>query len=277
MNEPTLLLLDNGSTRCESTLNLRRLAARLSETSGRVVHPVSLQHADKVEPAALDGRRADTLVEFLTHRLAMGERDFLVIPLFFGPSKAITAYIPEQVALLAQRFGPIKTRIADVLCPLPEGEPRLARILCDNVTSAARDARVIPRNVILVDHGSPLREVTQARTLLAQQMRDCLGPEVLIEEAVMERRAGPQYDFNGPLLLDALREQAKSKTNDPVILCLMFLNPGRHAGAGGDIERICAQAQEATPGLRVLTSPLVGTHPGLVEILQARLDTAIDR
>jgi sirohydrochlorin ferrochelatase len=277
MNEPTLLLVDNGSTRSESTLNLRRLAGSLSDISGRIIHPVSLQHANKVDPAALNGRRADTLVEFLTQRLTMGERDFLVLPLFFGPSKAITAYIPEQVALLQQRFGQIKTRIADVLCPLPDGEPRLARILCDNVASAARDARVTPRNVILVDHGSPLREVTQARTVLAKQMRDCLGPEVTIEEAVMERRAGTQYDFNGPLLLDALQERTKSQSNDPVILSLLFLNPGRHAGVGGDIERICARAQEQTPGLRVLSSPLVGTHPGLVEILQARLDKAIDR
>ena len=52
---PTMLLIDNGSSRPGSTLVLRRLAAALSERIGSEVHPVSLQHADKVAAADLGG------------------------------------------------------------------------------------------------------------------------------------------------------------------------------------------------------------------------------
>ncbi len=271
MPDPTLLLLDNGSSRPDSTLNLRRLAASLTAASGQTVHPVSLQHAHKVDPDLLDGRPADTLVPFLQQRLELSDRAFLVLPLFFGNSRALTAFIPEQADLLRERFGPFELKLAPVLCPLPGGEPRLARILCDQVREAARTASTVLRDLILVDHGSPLPDVTQVRNTLARQLRDCLGGDASIAEAVMERRDGSQYDFNGPLLLDLLREQASVRPDGEVILSLLFLNPGRHAGPGGDIEQICDQVRREHPEFRIHTSALVGSHPGLVELLLGRL------
>ncbi len=271
MPTQTIMLVDNGSSRPESTLSLRHLAIRLAVLSGQAIHPVSLQHAHRVEASRLGDRPADTFTAFVRRHLEQGDRQFLVLPLFFGNSRALTAYIPDQVAELAQVFGTFELRQADVIFPLPIGEPRLARILCENLNTAARSARRRPKRVILVDHGSPIPEITAVRRGLATQMRECLDVGVEVSEAVMERREGENYDFNGRLLLEVLRTMAIEQPDTTVFLSLLFLNPGRHAGVGGDIDEICRQVSEEFPGIRIVTTPLVGEHPGLVDILLSRL------
>jgi sirohydrochlorin ferrochelatase len=91
----------------------------------------------------------------------------------------------------------------------------------------------------------------------------------------MERRQGPEYDFNGQLLGDLLDSCVSGGRRAAVVLAMMFISPGRHAGAGGDIETICAEAMARNPRLRVKVSPLVGEHPLLVEILKDRLEAAL--
>jgi sirohydrochlorin ferrochelatase len=263
----TVLLLDNGSSRAKSTLSLRRLAAALGERIGVEVHPVSLLHANRVPAEALGGRAADTFAPFLRRHVAAGADRFVVLPLFFGRSGALTGFIPETVETLQAELGPFVLDVADVLCPLPEGEPRLARILCDNLALAASGLAAEPR-VVLVDHGSPLPEVTEVRRWLAGEMRAMLGTAV--EEAVMERRPGPAYDFNGPLLETVLHRLAEADPSGPVGLAMLFLSAGRHAGAGGDVEQICRQVQAEHPGLAVAISPLVGSHPAILDILEDR-------
>jgi sirohydrochlorin ferrochelatase len=265
---PTILLLDNGSSRAESTLNLRRLAAALGERLGETVHPVSLLHANRVPAEALGGRKADTFQPFLRREVQAGGREFLVLPLFFGQSGALTGFIPETVETLQAEHGPFDVRIAEVLCPLPEGEPGLVRILLDNLTAAA-EGREPPRQVVLVDHGSPLPAVTEVRRWLAGRMREALSPGVRLEEAVMERRSSSEYDFNGPLLAEVL-DRLGAEGSGPVHLAMLFLSAGRHAGADGDVEEICGAAQAAHPGLEVRISPLVASHPAIVDILEAR-------
>lgn len=267
---PCVLLIDNGSSRPASTIRLRRLASALGERLGAPVHPVSLQHADKVPPAALDGVPAETLTPFLHRTFSEGERDFLAVPLFFGPSRALSHAIPKAAAELVTRLGPMRLRLACELCPLPRGEPRLTEILADHLRLAANGEGIALRRVVLVDHGSPLAEVSAVRHWLAQDLRSRLGPDVELREAVMERRPGPAYDFNGPLLADVLGGLAKADPGTPIVLSLLFLAPGRHAGAGGDIARICTLAEQTHPGLRVLPAPLVGEHPALIEILADR-------
>ena len=268
---PCILLIDNGSSRPGSTLRLRRLASALGERLGRQVHPVSLQHADKVPAEALGGVAADTLGPFLRRALGEGERDFLAVPLFFGPSRALSHFIPDITAELAAKLGPFRLHVAPELCPLPEGESRLSEILADQVRATARVQQVPLHRVVLVDHGSPLPEVNAVRRWLAQGMRGLLGGDVDLREAVMERRAGPDYDFNGPLLADLLEDMAQADPETPVILAMLFLAPGRHGGPGGDIAEICAAARQAHPGFRVHPSPLVGEHPGLISILADRV------
>jgi len=267
------MLLDNGSRRPAACLALRRLAAALGGRIGREVHSVSLQHADRIRPERLDGRPARTFESFLRERLAQGERNFIVAPLFFGASKAVTGLIPETVGQLQVELGDFALRQSEVLCPLPRGEPRLIEILHDQLLLAT--APGMPTRAILVDHGSPSPQVTAVRKYLAEGLRERLGPHVAVAESVMERRSGPEYDFNGPLLEQTLERMSRMDNSKPIALSLLFLAPGRHAGPGGDIEAICRRAQVACPGLRILTSPLVGEHPALLDVLETRLRAAL--
>jgi sirohydrochlorin ferrochelatase len=271
-----ILLIDNGSKRADATLSLRGIAARLRERVGREVHPVSLLHADQVPASALGGRPADTLEPFLRRRLAAGVRSFLLLPLFFGPSRAISDFIPDLVERLRAEHGPLATKVARELCPLPEGEPRLTEILLDQLRIAANAAGVAPRRVVLVDHGSPLPAVTAVRAWLAVQLAARLGPTTLLQEAVMERRPGAEYDFNGELLQERLSDLASAEPLTPVILAMLFLSPGRHAGAGGDIDAICRHVELEHPGFRAYPSSLIGSHPALIDILAERLRESED-
>jgi len=261
-----VMLIDNGSRRADATLNLRRLASVLSDRTGFMVHPVSLQHADRVPVEALDGQPAKTFTPFVEQCLHEGHRHFVAVPLFFGPSRALTSFVPQQLEPLRARYPDLELIQADVLCPLPAGEPGLADILADNVRRTERRAR----RVIVVDHGSPIPEVTAVRQWLASALRERLPDGIQVDEAVMERRAGRDYDFNGHLLED----QLEGATGE-VVLSMLFLSPGRHAGAGGDIAEICAAAEASNPGLRVTPTELVGDHDGLVDILQRRLQAVV--
>ncbi len=267
----SILLLDNGSRRANSILNLRRLAGRLAERIGEPVHPVSLLHADQIPPAQLDDQPADILAPSLRRLLTEGVRDLVLIPLFFGPSRALSTFVPETATALADEFGPFRLRIAPELCPLPAGEPRLVDILTDHIRQTAESAGFMPLRVVLVDHGSPLPAVTAVRRWLGDELRQRLGREMRIDEAAMERRAGVEYDFNGELLEDQLRRLADADPMTPIVLAMLFLAAGRHAGPGGDIDTIRTRIEADYPGLRIHPSPLVGSHPGLIEILVSRL------
>jgi sirohydrochlorin ferrochelatase len=273
-NQRSYLLVDNGSLRPEATLNLRRLATALGDRCGVTVAPVSLQHADRIPAVDLGGQAAETLPALLRQQRATGVAEFVLVPLFFGSSRALTRFIPDTVAELCEETGKFRLEVGETLYPLPEGEPRLAELLCDQVRRVATARRVPLEQVVLVDHGSPIPEVTAVRQGLAEQMRQRLGPGVGLQEAVMERRAGSEYDFNGELLEERLRAMAGERPDQTVILAMLFISPGRHAGAGGDIEEICRRVMDAVPGFQVVPTALVGEHEGLVEILADRLREA---
>jgi sirohydrochlorin ferrochelatase len=228
-------------------------------------------HADKIDPARLEGRAADTFEPFLRRRLEEGVREFGVIPLFFGPSRALTEFVPERVATLMKDHGDFSVRLGDVLCPLPAGEPLLVDILLDQLNTTAARWGVALDRVVLVDHGSPLPAVTAVRQHLARRLHTRLGEAVELSEAVMERRKGSDYDFNGPLLEDRLEALAAEAPSATVLLSMLFLSPGRHAGPGGDIEDICRSVAARHPGFRVFPTALVAEHPTLVDILDRRV------
>ena len=273
MNPATLLLVDNGSIRADAALSLRRVAQALSRQLGQTVYPVSLQHVDKIPARELDGEAALTLADFLRRQLTAGRRDFILLPLFFGNSHALTRFVPECAESLHREFGDFSLRLAEPLCPLPQGEPRLADILCDHVKQAA--GGVPEGTVVLVDHGSPVPEVSAVRQCLAEQLQVCLGAEVTLRQAVMERRPGSEYDFNGPLLQTLLRQLAERNPHQTVILAMLFFAPGRHAGPEGDMAAIAHEVELRHPGFRVIASPLVGAHEGIVAILADRLAACV--
>ena len=88
----------------------------------------------------------------------------------------------------------------------------------------------------------------------------------------MERREGDAFRFNEPML------ESFFPTEEPLIVSLLFLLPGRHAGPDGDVATICAQASMDDPkGSTDLTTRLadsgiclarvIGEHPAILAIL----------
>lgn len=260
---PATLLLDNGSLEPAATLALRALAASLSGRIGRRVEPVSLLHSSVIPAEKLSGLRAEILEPALERRLAAGQDGFLVVPLFFGPSAALTEYLPARLAHLRTVYPALNLQLTAPL--FQAGDDRLAQILADQV----RAAGPVPRRVTLVDHGSPVRAVTEVRNELARQLGAALGPDCTVSASSMERRAGADYDFCDPLLATLLRSPGWNKGS--ISVAMQFLLPGRHAGAHGDVATICREAEAASGGaLQTTMTGLVGEHPLLVDILADR-------
>lgn len=270
-----IVLVDNGSRRADAVLNLNRLARQLSEKSGKTIDAVPLQHADKIPCEdfgdALGGKPAVTFPEYVVKALAGGVDELVILPLFFGHSRAISTFIPDTLNGLQNAHGKFSWTLADVLCPLPHGEPKLARLLYENLEMPANSRPGKPDFIILTDHGSPSRKVNDVRVKMAKQLAPYLPEDVPLLQAAMERRAGPEYDFNGPLLQDLLEKLACENGAVNVAISMLFISPGRHAGTGGDIAGICERAMQRNPGLAVRISPLVGDNPMLIDILHDRL------
>ncbi len=268
LQDTRIILLDNGSVKAAATLQLRKLSAALSEASGTPVEAVSLRHAERIPLQQLNGISASTLAPYLASQLSQGVRHFVLVPLFFARSGALTQYLPQQMEKLEQKFGVFKYTLADVVYPLPDGEPRLAR------TMQSQLGQTSATEIILLDHGSPDPQVTAVRQHLATQIRSDLDQRFTLHEAVMERRPGANYDFNGDLLETKIRQLAQQGARD-IFLLMQFFLPGRHAGSGGDVEQICQRLQDEFEGLQISLGPLIGFDDALIPILQDRLQSAL--
>lgn len=270
MPGPLTILMDNGSLEPAATLALRGLAAKLGEYIGQPVQPISLLHSSGVPAEKLNDTAAEILEPALERRLKAGQHEFLVVPLFFGPSGALTDYLPDRLAHLRTKHPALQVKIAAPL--FQSGDDRLARILADQVRALGNASR----RVVLVDHGSPARAVTDVRNKLAQQLGALLGPEFTVAASSMERREGAAYDFCEPLLAGLLRQPGWN--SGAVTVAMQFLLPGRHAGPAGDVAKICREAEAASGGgLRTTMTGLVGEHPLLVDILVDRWRATVGR
>jgi sirohydrochlorin ferrochelatase len=269
-----IFLVDNGSLRPQATRNLRRVAASLSQHIGEAVQAASLLHSNKIPAEEVDDIPATTLGPAAERSAEQGATEIVVLPFFFGPSKALVGYLPERMAALQARFPHVKVRVAQPLVDeLGDNDLRLARLLADNVRNKLQPGS--RPHVALVDHGSPIPEVTAVRNRLAGQLSVLLADDVAcVTAASMERREGDEYRFNEPLLENLLTTPEFNAGS--VILAMLFLSPGRHAGEGGDIAEMCAVAEQRHSALSVTTTTLVGEHPGIVDILATRLRQAMD-
>ncbi len=266
------ILVDNGSLRAESVLNLRRVAMLLSEKEEIEVVPASLLHSSKIPADELENVAAVNLEKRLRIWLEEGEREFTIIPFFFGPTGAIVDYLPQRLSVLRKKYGDFDIRRTPFLFDQEgeEGNQQLVSILTDNIRSVIRKESLIHPKVALVDHGSPLREVTRVRDRLSTMLAEELGELVeQVAPASMERRPEAAYGFNEPLLQNLLKETEWNSNN--VVIAMLFLSPGRHAGPVGDIGNICAAARSNNPGLKTFMTELVGTHPGVLKLLSCRL------
>ena len=204
--------------------------------------------------------------------LEAGEREFTVIPFFFGPTGAILDYLPKRLAQLRKKFGDFAIHRIPFLYDETEetGNDGLVSILADNIRATMFRSQIVHPKVALVDHGSPLKSVTDVRNRISVLLQKHMGSEVAeLSPASMERRPGEAYAFNEPLLENLLLQDGWSDAT--VVISMLFLSPGRHAGPEGDVAAICARAESRSPELVTRMTDLVGTHPQIVELLATRL------
>ncbi|MGZ0656976.1 sirohydrochlorin chelatase [Coraliomargarita sp. W4R53] len=269
MTAPIVFLVDNGSLRAQATLALRALADALSARTDRRIEAVSLLHSHKVPAEQLNGVPATIVKRRLREWIELGHRDFVCLPLFLGPSLAISEYLPQVVAELQLEHPDLQVQVAAVLAGenWDAPDPRLAQILAEQVRALQLPA---DSKVALVDHGSPIIEVNQVRNAVARQLAQELElPSGGVLPCSMERRAGEAYAFNEPLLEHL--GQVRDFVGGHLGLAMLFLLPGRHAGEDGDVSGICDGLVRDGVFEQVLTTPLLGEHPMLLDILEDRL------
>ncbi len=272
------VLFDNGSFRAESTRSLRRLATRLADRLNHPVRAVSLLHSTRVPAEELDGVPARLLEPALDAWFVDNPQGrALLLPLFFGPSGALTEYVPERLASLQARHPGARAVLAQPLVLAEEEPGELVEALRDRVRETISERGWTRPKVVLCDHGSPQAAVTAVRDRLASGLAGALRGEVgAVAPASMERRAGDEYAFNEPLLATLLATPPFSEGE--VVVALQFLSPGRHAGPGGDVAAICAEAEQAasTAGrtLRTAMTATLADDPRIVEILARRATSA---
>jgi hypothetical protein len=270
------LLVDNGSLEPASTRQLRRVAAALAARVEAKVEAVSLAHSDRIPAERLEGGAAELFAAGLERVLGEGAREIVVAPLFVGASHAITRWLPAIVEERTKGREDVRVRVAAPLWV--KGERRLGEILAEEVRAAMTKERTNEMDemegsavrVAVVDHGSPARAVTEARDAVARQVRELLGDRVAeVAACSMERREGAEFDFNEPTL-GRLLARAEWRSG-PLVVALLFIAPGRHAGPEGDVARIVKAARGGDRG-DVKFTRVLGENPRLVEILAERVE-----
>lgn len=268
MHVPTAIFLcDNGSLRPAATLGLRRVAAGLSQRLGRPVVAVSLLHSSGIDPERLGGVPAELLEPAVKRTVEAGVRSLVVLPFFFGPSAALTEYIPARLRVLLGAHEGLEVRLAAPLVRLDRpADGRVAAALAERVRGLRTARGWTGGPLVLVDHGSPQRGVGAVRDWLAAELARQLGEPVW--PSSMESREGEEYAFNRPLLAERLRTPPCDQGR--VVVVQQFLGPGRHAGVGGDLDLICREAERDRPGLEIAMTEPVGEDPRIAEILADR-------
>lgn len=283
-----VIAVNIGSLRPEPYLDLRQTSFRLSRALQRPVVPCSFRFSNRIDASRLHGLPAKSfemvLLEFL-HALDGSKTpvEIVVLPLFFGTSTTLTEFLPSVLDKCWDKMresihSSLSLRLGNCLVDLsaPEDD-RIAQVLRQNVdTARAALSQSQQENVsvLVLDHGTPNRLVHESRELVAQQLRVMIEKDVkMVGTACMERRDGLEYDFNDPLLAVALDHY--KITSGVVIVALMFLSNGRHAGEKGDIEEIVDEVKLQYPDVEVIVTDPIGAHPLVTEILLDRFRQAM--
>lgn len=268
---PKVLLVDNGTLSPDAIMQLRVVAGQVAARAGLVVEPVSLLHSHKVDPALIGGIAAQSLKPALLRYAAAGLRSFTVLPCFIGESRALSDFLPQVVATVQQDYPDLRVECLPPLCPFAAvSDTAVVTALVDdvqalNATSPYRDQ---PFVWAVVDHGTPEVRVNEVRQRIARQLRQLHLPRVIkVIGCSMERREGKEYAFNEPLLEEVVATTTAAGMR--LVVSLLFLMPGRHAGKGGDIHQICTQHRQGSG--RVEIGEVIGSHPAVIDLLASRI------
>ena len=261
----TIALIDNGSLEPAAQLNLRRVAAELAARVGRPVEPVSWKHSDRIAPAALGGTPAWTLTPWVRAQLARGEHEFVLVPFFVSAQGAIGSALRRDLHALqheaydfAYVFSPGIARGGDI-----------AGMLADHIRATAAARQLSRPTVVVVDHGGPSFDSATLRDEITSETRRQLGADF---RAVVAASMEGDEPHNRPLLADQL---GAGDCDRDVVVAQLFLAPGRHAGLNGDLPRICRAAEARLPGLHCHLTPLLGTHPRVIDALASGLQSTL--
>eukprot|EP01134_Creolimax_fragrantissima_P004133 CFRG4133T1 len=267
------VVVDNGSLRASSTVNLRKICAMLQSHLGVDVMPVSCRFSNRIPQEELDNVNAELLEPCLFRLVEEGYDSVVIIPLFFGPSSTVTNFIPSKVMNVRKQYPQLKVHVASTLVAEDKNVPideRLVDIFVKRVKTTAKAKGISKPKVVVVDHGTPVRLVNECRVRMTEAVEKSLGKFAeRVVGASMERREGEEYAYNEPLLETTLFEMDGFGTGD-VIIAMMFLQPGRHAGSGGDVETILKDQEKKHPGLQTHVTDLIGTGDEIIPILADR-------
>lgn len=281
------IIVDNGSYRPASTLSLRDMARRVGIMVNIEVIPSSASFSDQVPADQLNDIPAEVLTTSIRRLIADENVDRIVfLPAFLGPSYVLHKVIPQKMTEVVSALGlaaaDVKYHVARPLVDVRDSsDTRIATVLVDNILTAAKNASFTDIAVAVCDHGSPSATVSAVRDHIARQVQGLLPTAAAVlgitvravRACSMERRPEPEYDFNDPLLTSLLLTPPFDKGQ--VVLGLLFLSPGKHAGAGGDISEMIQEAvqeaEKAGRSLQCVKSTLLGVHSGTIEVLADRL------
>jgi hypothetical protein len=232
-------------------------------------------HSSAINPSELGGEPAQllepALAAFLEENAVAG---VVVLPLFFGPSAALTDYVPARLAALASNFPRAQIRLARWLVDPLETDNRVAQALAEAARRVIIAEDLVNPKVVQVDHGSPQRAVTEVRNFLGDQLRALLTDAAeVVAVASMEKRPGADYAFNDPVLAQRLRTPPYDSGD--VVVALQFLSPGRHAGPDGDVARICAEARRERLELRTHITETIASDRRVIAVLADRYRQAL--
>lgn len=264
------LLTDNGSLRPSATLYLRHVAQELRRITGQEVVPVSLLHSYKIPAEQLGGTPAPAFKTFLKSTPA---KHITILPLFIGPSGALTDYLPKAIHEVLTERPDLTVQVLPHLAHSVTTLHLLAQCMAAQIRHTIHHFELRQPAVALVDHGTPSTDVNAIRNKLATLLSEILADEIsVLHPCSMERRAGDAYAFNDPLLEHLLGSQGFQRDT---VLSMLFLQPGRHAGADGDIDTICADLKRQHPSLQTFKTLLLLESPALIQHLAERItDTA---
>lgn len=205
---------------------------------------------------------------FLAGPIAQSVSELRILPFFFGPSRALTEWLPEKLWQWKSQKDGRSFRILD--CLHQNRDTRLAVALEDLCLRAIERNKMNKPFLALVDHGTPVFDVHRVREEVGEELKERMKDNISgFSTCSMERRDGEEYDFNEPLLENLLAE--KRETFEEMLVAQLFLSPGRHAGEGGDLDRICSSFANSSPSRRLVRTDLLGLHPLIIEILCERI------
>jgi|SRR5580658_1140673 sirohydrochlorin ferrochelatase len=263
-------LIDNGSLEPRSHEGLRAAAAAIGESAGTRVEAVSWKHSNRIPAGDLRGGPAWTLAPWIRRHVLEGEREFVFVPFFICPQGAIGSSLGLDLGRLRDETGGFSHSFTDGVADAGV----LPAIVAGRVREAAAARGLRRPAVVVVDHGGPAHASADLRDSVASAVRDGLGQEIgPLAAASMESPDGPDFEFNRPLLAEALGSRGFDAGD--VVVAPLFLLPGRHAGPGGDLEAIARAAEGRSPRLRCHFAGLVGSHPAAIEALAGALSRSL--